>query len=1105
MSAKVTDVQVRIGAMVGGFDAGMKSAAASARVFERELAKLEDAQRKMAQAEAAAYREDASRKGARIQAQRQMAAMEAAAYREESDRRSKKTQAERSMAQAEAAAYREGASRTAQQESAQRRLAAAEAAAYREEVAHAQKRAEAQEKVGKAFLASSAAIALGIGLASKAAIDWQADFAQVEKTLPSDTSQGAFGVLDKQLRGLSTRIPVSAGDLAGLAASASQLGVGQQDLARFTATAASLGEVTTLSAEDAVTGLAKLGNVMEPGKFASNIERAGSALLALGNEGASTEGEILDMAQRIAGAGKTVGLTEPQVLSFANALTSVGLEAEGGGTAISRVMVDMAQAVNEGGESLDNFARVSGVSAAQFKQEFETNAAGAVARFIGGLGQIKARGGDVFGTLSAMNLSEIRVRDTLLRASSASDLLTRSLTTGQKAWDESTALSDAAGKRYETAAAKIQIARNRLQDTAITIGGAFLPAVAGVADKAGALIEVFQGLPGPAKQALGVIGTLGVVAGGLGGTALMLVPKLHNFVSVLDEMGPKGARAASAVRTMGSALAGPWGIALAIGTVALGEWANKQAEAKQRVDSLTESVKADGNAIGENTKKMVAQQLAQEGVLAATRQLGLSQSDVLEATLGNVDAQGRLNAALEKAKSGLGQGSQSLTDLMGLGSADSTVSAIQRVENAVGSSSSEMKQAVTNAKDEAAALQGVAGASGQAASGMSGVAQEAIDTKTEAKKAKEALDELKHALDGLAETELGMEAANDAVLRDLKSVENAAKGGGTKGAGKVSAEDRARASDAGKLAKAEAIAAGKTKAEAIAAGKQARESVLAAARKSSTGTREAADPLEVRAAMRTLVDDELKIIEKMADHGASADQLKAKSAQLAKQVYDEGRKIGLTREQAEHYAAALKEVPDVVSTLVKTDGLDEAISKVRTLGDNLTIVAGKGAIPITVGGDTRPYSTPPSQRAAGPVVASAAGKGTPVAGAPVAPSRAAAKRYAAGGVERHDAQIGVNRIWGEPETGGEAYIPLSPAKRARSTALLSDVARGFGMNVTRGTSSSGVQVVRVPVQQTSNTTHPVNVNGPITVVANSPAQFTDWSRSQHGFGAAKVG
>ncbi|MGI5526815.1 phage tail tape measure protein [Streptomyces syringium] len=59
--------------------------------------------------------------------------------------------------------------------------------------------------------------------------------------------------------------------------------------------------------------------------------------------------------------------------------------------------------------------------------------------------------------------------------------------------------------------------------------------------------------------------------------------------------------------------------------------------------------------------------------------------------------------------------------------------------------------------------------------------------------------------------------------------------------------------------------------------------------------------------------------------------------------------------------------------------------------------------------------------------------------------------YADGGVrENHVAQIapaGTWRVWAEDETGGEAYVPLSPSKRGRSKAILGEVARRFGGEV----------------------------------------------------------
>ncbi|MFJ8677214.1 phage tail tape measure protein [Streptomyces sp. NPDC093589] len=56
-------------------------------------------------------------------------------------------------------------------------------------------------------------------------------------------------------------------------------------------------------------------------------------------------------------------------------------------------------------------------------------------------------------------------------------------------------------------------------------------------------------------------------------------------------------------------------------------------------------------------------------------------------------------------------------------------------------------------------------------------------------------------------------------------------------------------------------------------------------------------------------------------------------------------------------------------------------------------------------------------------------------------------RQFAGGAEQHVAQFapaGTWRVWAEPETGGEAYIPLSPAKRGRSREIAEETVKRLG-------------------------------------------------------------
>lgn len=84
------------------------------------------------------------------------------------------------------------------------------------------------------------------------------------------------------------------------------------------------------------------------------------------------------------------------------------------------------------------------------------------------------------------------------------------------------------------------------------------------------------------------------------------------------------------------------------------------------------------------------------------------------------------------------------------------------------------------------------------------------------------------------------------------------------------------------------------------------------------------------------------------------------------------------------------------------------------------------------------------------------------------------------GSEDHRAQIargGAMRLWAEPETGGEAYIPLASSKRGRSTEILSKVASTFGYGLTRyaggGFFGEAADFLRGPVDYVKNKTSSV--------------------------------
>lgn len=183
-------------------------------------------------------------------------------------------------------------------------------------------------------------VAVG-ALAIKASMDFETAFAGVRKTV--DGTAQDFVTLRKGILDMSTVMPETASNIAKIVETAGQLGIKTKDLLDFAKTMVMVGKTTDVSADEAATGFARIANIMQLPE--AEVGKLASAFTFLSNEGASTGSEIIQMGQRIAGAGKAVGLTAPEVLAFSAGLSDLGLKSEAGGTAFSRMIITMAGAV----------------------------------------------------------------------------------------------------------------------------------------------------------------------------------------------------------------------------------------------------------------------------------------------------------------------------------------------------------------------------------------------------------------------------------------------------------------------------------------------------------------------------------------------------------------------------------------------------------------------------------------------------------------------------------------------------------------------------------------------------------------------------------------
>lgn len=430
--------------------------------------------------------------------------------------------------------------------------------------------------------------ALGIG-AFNTAKDFESAFTGVTKTVDGTAQQ--IGNLRQGIIDMSREIPSSTTEISAVAEAAGQLGIQTDSILDFTRVMIDLGNSTNLSAEEAASSLAKFANVS--GMLPDDYQKLGSAIVDLGNNFATTEADIVAMGTRLVGAGTQLGMTEPQILGFATALSSVGIEAEAGGSSFSTLMSNMQLAVEKGGEGLQQFADVAGMSADDFKTAFQEDAAGAIISFIDGLAACDERGLSAIGVLDDMGITEIRMRDSLLRAAGASDVFSEAIKVGTTAWDENIALTDEANKRYGTTESQMEIAMNSIKEAGRSIGEDFLPVVADVAKDVASAAKAFSQLSpetkksvvetaawaaaaGPAIKALGGIAKgVGTLKTGIGTLNKKLADK-SAAKAAAQAIENVGTNAATATKSTGllskgfSALGGPLGVAVVAATAITG-------------------------------------------------------------------------------------------------------------------------------------------------------------------------------------------------------------------------------------------------------------------------------------------------------------------------------------------------------------------------------------------------------------------------------------------------------------------------------------------------------------------------------------------------------
>lgn len=463
------------------------------------------------------------------------------------------------------------------------------------------------DTITKPIQYASTALAAGGVASAKFAIDFEDSFAGVKKTVDATPEQLAKikqGIIDLSTTGIDGRgaIPQTTTELNELAAAGGQLGISQENIVDFTEVMAQMGSATNLVGEEGAATLARFQNVMGVGQ--NEIRNIGSAIVDLGNHSATTESEIAAMALRMGKYGSSVRMSAADVLGYSAALSSLGIEAQMGGSAIGRTWLSIEKAVANGGEGLKAFAKYSGKSAEEFKEQWNTDSSGAFNGLLKGLQSAE----NLTVALDDLGINNTQDIQAMMALVNGYDLVTESVNRSNTAYQENTALQEEFNAKNETTASQMQIAKQNIIEAARGIGETMLPSIKDASTTVADFAKGLSQMSDEQKRTVVNTGATVIALGALSKVGVGVIKGAGDFVEglgVISDKLPIIADATSAIKvsTAGlgssfSALAPIFGAVLAPAAVVAGY--------KVVADHVTEAIENNAK-LGQSYKELYSQ------------------------------------------------------------------------------------------------------------------------------------------------------------------------------------------------------------------------------------------------------------------------------------------------------------------------------------------------------------------------------------------------------------------------------------------------------------------------------------------------------------------
>lgn len=304
--------------------------------------------------------------------------------------------------------------------------------------------------------------AVGAGTAVfEAGIAWDRSFANVIRTSQVTGSNVAW--LKEEFLELQTILPVSADSLAKIGTLGAQMGVAAGNLVNFTDTTARFSAAAELSVDESATAMARLNELLPD--VNGNYERLASTILKTGVNAVATEHQIVLGTNQIASIGQIAGLSTPEVVGLASAMSSLGLRPELQRSVITASFSRILSATAEVTAQTEKFGAVLNMTGKEFQTAWREDAIGTYRDLLKAI----ASRGDAVSVLKDLGLASQRLTPNLLKLGQNTNVLNDALGDTRSEWQKNTELT----RQYDiiagTVSAKIDVLAQTWEALLVTL------------------------------------------------------------------------------------------------------------------------------------------------------------------------------------------------------------------------------------------------------------------------------------------------------------------------------------------------------------------------------------------------------------------------------------------------------------------------------------------------------------------------------------------------------------------------------------------------------------------------------------------------------------